>query len=369
MQLKKVKIKKISKLKYPQPVFDFTVPEVHHFFANDILSSNSYNGKKVQGVAIQTVPRKPEIRQQFTAPKGSRIVENDGSQQELRIMAWYSQDPIMLKAFRDKEDLHLKMALKIHEVMNQNKLPYVVEENDTRDKFRLKGEEDWLTESEFINSKGFKPEDCVTVRMRKIAKGVNFGVGYGGGCETLCKKLNEKLDAKDEKITIELTKLCIKAFSDHYKVFINWRKKMISYLHKHGKVVNPLGRVRRLPEVFIGKRNKELSMEERKIIVDAENEAINALIQGLGSDLVKLANNRAMKRIKDLGLKTVFLFDIHDANFHEVPNSELEIVLPIIKEEMEREIIPGLKIPVECTIWEKWGGRKLTLEEAISEVD
>lgn len=316
----------------------------------------SAKGKSTNGLAIQTIPRKKEIRMCFTAPPDYFLVEHDYSQVELRIMAWYSQDPVMLNAFKTGEDLHSKMAALIF-----NKKPIVVKQKEEEPEdfcfyYKTEDDKEYLDGDAFLAKHGFKPEDGITKLQRKIAKGVNFGGAYGGGAKTLAKAINEKLDPTDEKVNEALAQHCIDVFFNTYKGLAKWRKLVISQLHSRGRVVSPLGRVRRLPQIYTG---------DKKLIIDAENEAVNSLVQGLGGDLEKMSNNRIIKRCKEEGLDFHFLFSVHDARFDEIHKLAMKRSLEIIREEMEREVLPGLVTPTDLTIWERWGGKELKLEDIL----
>jgi len=185
-----------------------------------------------------------------------------------------------------------------------------------------------------------------------IHNSTNFGTTYLGGATELTKSINEKLDPEDEKVDEELVQHCINTFWNTYKGVAKWVKMVKAFVHKNGYVVSPLGRIRRLPNIYAD----PLTKDGNKLIKEAEREAVNSLVQGLGSDLLQLANIRINKRIKEKNFKSRFLFSVHDAIYHNAVKEELEELMAIIKEEMEKEIVPGLYTPVEGIVSNRWKG-------------
>jgi DNA polymerase-1 len=231
-----------------------------------------------------------EIRKGFIADKGHYLVSADYSQVELRLFAHYSKDEAFIEAFTHDKDIHTRTA------------------------------------SEILTT-GDEP---VTPEMRSIAKAINFGIIYGMGP----RKLSDELG-----IDFNTAKNYISAYYERYQGIKRYQEEMIEKARKNGYVKTLFNRRRYLPDIEHG---------NNRIRSEAERMAINTPIQGTAADLIKKTMINIHGRLKEEGLETKMLLQVHDELVFEVPEKELERVMPLIKEEMEG--VYALRVPLKVDI-------------------
>ena len=224
---------------------------------------------------VQNIPRDPEVKGMFIAAPGFKLVEIDYSQAELRVMAYYSKDPVMTEQYVKGEDIHMTTACSV---------------------FKL-------------------PPDQITKRQRKLAKLTNFGGMYGGSPKKLMNSINEKLEEGEKKITLRDAEKLRKGFFDKYKGIARYIDQVHHTIHTKKQVESVFGRIRRLPQVDSPHAEK---------VAEAEREGLNALIQGTASDLTQLALIKITNYIAENNLKSRFLLSVHDALIFEVAEDELD---------------------------------------------
>jgi len=243
---------------------------------------------------LQNIPIKGEegreIRKGFVADKGNYLLSADYSQIELRVFAHYSGDPDLMAAFKREEDIHARTA------------------------------------SEILGVEA----DAVTQEMRRIAKAINFGIIYGMGPHKLSEELN--IDTKTAKNYIS-------AYYKRYQGVAKYREGAIASAREKGYVTTLFNRRRYLPEINHAKQ---------RIRAEAERMAINTPIQGTAADLIKMAMINIQSRLKKENFKTKMLLQVHDELVFEVPEDEIEMIPPIIKEEMEG--VYRLEVPLKVDI-------------------
>lgn len=250
---------------------------------------------------LQNIPVRSEIgrqiREAFRPQKeGWNYLAADYSQIELRLLAHLCEDPTLLQAFSNNEDIHTSTAATIFNVP--------------------------LTE--------------VTKEQRHKAKAVNFGLIYGQQAFGLAKELH--IDIKEASAIIDTY------FKRYYKVkeFLESSKERA---RNTGKAVTFTGRERLIPE--INSKNGQL----RQL---AERLAVNTPIQGTQADLIKLAMLSIDKKLTNADLKGYMILQIHDELIFEIPDEEIETFIPLVRETMQGVI--KLKIPliVDITIGKNW---------------
>ena len=260
-----------------------------------------------QNPNLQNIPIKGEegkkIRKIFIAEKGYVLLSVDYSQIELRILAHFSQDENLLKAFEEGKDIHS------------------------------------FTASEIFNV----PMEKITPEMRRLAKAINFGIAYGMSAYGLSKELQISVSSAEE---------FIKKYFARYpkiKVFI---EEIVKFAKENGYVKTIVGRKRYVPEL---KSSNYATREMGKRI------AINTPIQGSAADLIKCAMVALFKKLKELNLETKIILQVHDELLLEVPEKEKEIVIPLVKEIMEKpfekaglNIKLNVPIKVNICIGETW---------------
>ncbi|MBU1922750.1 MAG: DNA polymerase I [Candidatus Omnitrophica bacterium] len=241
---------------------------------------------------LQNIPIKTEIgskiRQAIIASgKDNCLLSCDYSQIELRVLAHLCGDKTLVEAFHNNQDVHRLTASLIYN----------------------------LAEREVVDN------------MREVAKRVNFGIIYGQSAYGL---------GKDLRISVNQAQDFIDAYFLRYpkvRVFID---AQINKARTEGFVTTLMGRRRYIPE--INSRN----MGIRQF---AERQAVNTPIQGTASDLIKLAMVKISEQIKDRGLKSKMILQIHDELIFDLPVTELGILTGLVKEKMEQ--VKKLEVPIK----------------------
>lgn len=275
-----------------------TTGKVHTTFNQALTATGRLSSSKpnLQNIPIRT-ERGKEIRKAFipSHPDGV-IVSADYSQIELRIMAHLSCDSHLIAAFKEGKDVHAITAAKIF---------------------------------------GISPEE-VTADQRRIAKTANFGIMYGISSFGLSQRL--KLSRTEAKKIIDDYFLNFPAIS----TYIN---DTIAAARETGYVETIFGRRRYLPDI---------NSKNATVRTLAERNAINAPIQGTSADIIKLAMINVDRRIKEEGLQSRMVLQIHDELVFDSFPSEIESLQTIIKEEMENVIKLSVPLTVECNHGNNW---------------
>ncbi|HUU79982.1 MAG TPA: DNA polymerase I [Acidobacteriota bacterium] len=231
-----------------------------------------------------------EIRKGFVAEDGHYLVSADYSQVELRVFAHYSKDEAFMEAFKQSDDIHTRTASEILGVERR----------------------------------------LVTPEMRRIAKAINFGIIYGMGPHKLSDELG---------IDLKTARNYIASYYERYKGVARYRQEIIETARKAGYVSTLFNRRRYLPDVH---------HSNRIIRAEAERMAINTPIQGTAADLIKKAMIIIYQRLNQEGFKSKMLLQVHDELVFEVPDGELDTVVPMIKSEMEG--VYPLRVPLKVDI-------------------
>ena len=257
------------------------------------LSSSNPN---LQNIPVRT-ERGKEIRKAFVPgiPDGL-IVSADYSQIELRIMAHLSCDAHLTQAFRDGVDVHAATAAKI---------------------FRI-------------------PVEEVTREQRGMAKTANFGIMYGISSFGLAQRLH--LPRGQAKALID----------DYFAAFPAIRgfiDDSIAFARENGYVETLFGRRRYLPDI---------SARNATVRALAERNAVNAPIQGTSADIIKLAMIGVAQRLKESGLKSRMVLQIHDELLFEAPAEEVPQLQELVKDVMENVIKLSVPLTVECSSGNNW---------------
>jgi len=253
---------------------------------------------------LQNIPTRTEegkkIRSAFIAEKGYKLVSLDYSQIELRLAAHLSGDKKMIKAFKDKEDIHTATAAEINEV-------------------ELKD---------------------VTKKMRHEAKAINFGILYGQGPHGLAQNAGIPYARAQEFI------------AKYFAAYPGVRKMIdgsIEEARNKGYAITMFGRKRYLPE---------LNSSTIVIRHSAERMAINTPVQGSAADLIKIAMINIAKMIEGKTEEIRMLLQIHDELIFEIKEPKIDTWLPKIKDLMENAISLKVPIVVESTNGDNWGELK-----------
>jgi DNA polymerase-1 len=256
------------------------------------LSSANPN---LQNIPIRTELGR-EIRAAFTAEPGHVLLAADYSQIELRLLAHFSKDPLLVEAYRRGDDIHTLTASQVFGV----------------------------------------PPLMVTADHRRQAKVVNFGIVYGLSAFGLSQNLGiEPSEAKQ----------FINAYFERYSGVRAFIDRTLEEARREGKVKTLFGRVRPIPD--INSKNANLRGF-------AERTAVNTPLQGTAADLIKIAMIRIDKALRERGLKSRMTLQVHDELVFEVPESEIEVMRPLVRDQMEK--VHALTVPllVEIGVGMNW---------------
>jgi DNA polymerase I len=250
------------------------------------LSSTNPN---LQNIPIRTSLGR-EIRAAFIAAPGRVLLSADYSQIELRLMAHFSEDPLLVRAYTTGQDIHT------------------------------------LTASEVF---GVAPE-AMDKETRNRAKAVNFGIVYGISPFGLAQNLG--IDQHEARLYID-------TYFARYQGVRAYIDRVIEETRREQMVRTLFGRVRPIPD--IQSRNANLRGF-------AERTAVNTPLQGTAADLIKLAMIRIAKRLEAEHLRTQMTLQVHDELLFDVPQGEVEAVQTMVKQEMENVV--ALKVPLVAEI-------------------
>ena len=256
------------------------------------LSSANPN---LQNIPVRTELGR-EIRAAFTAEPGHVLLAADYSQIELRLLAHFSKDPLLVEAYRRGDDIHTLTASQVFGV----------------------------------------PPLMVTPDHRRQAKVVNFGIVYGLSAFGLSQTLGiEPAEAKH----------FISAYFERYTGVRAFIDRTLEEARREGKVKTLFGRVRPIPD--INSKNANLRGF-------AERTAVNTPLQGTAADLIKIAMIRIDAALHERGLKSRMTLQVHDELVFEVPEPEIEVMRTLVREQMEE--VHRLTVPllVEIGVGTNW---------------
>ena len=296
-----IEFRHLSKLKSNYvdalPLLVDTESRVHTTFnaaatATGRLSSVNPN---LQNIPIRTELGR-EIRAAFVSAPGFRLLSADYSQIELRLMAHYSQDPLLLDAYRNDRDIHT------------------------------------LTASEVFGV----PAENMDKHVRARAKAVNFGIVYGISAFGLAAQLN--IPQTEAKIYIE-------RYFERYRGVRAFIDKTIAETRTSGSVRTLFGRMRPIPDI------ESRNANQRGF---AERTAVNTPLQGSAADLIKLAMIKIDRLLAEEKLRTRMVLQVHDELLFEVPEDETAIVTDLVKEAMENVIQLTIPIAADLSFGPNW---------------
>ncbi|MBK5215739.1 MAG: hypothetical protein JJE53_02955 [Candidatus Pacebacteria bacterium] len=253
------------------------------------------NNPNLQNIPIKT-ERGKNIRNAFIAPEGYALVSFDYSQIELRVAALMSQDPFFIKAFKEGQDIHSAVAMKV----------FGVEEKD------------------------------VTYEMRRRSKVINFGILYGMGVNALRQNLALP-EISSNKKTEEVTRADAQLFYDNYfaqfPTIAAYLESIKNFAKKNGYTETLFGRKRYFPGI-----KSPLPF----IRAMAERMATNAPIQGTATaDIIKIGMKNADDALIKYGLidDARLVLQVHDELVFEIKEDKLKTAIKLIEESM-KNVIP-----------------------------
>jgi len=272
---------------------------VHASFNQTVAATGrlSSSDPNLQNIPIRTDLGR-QIRQAFVAGELDwLILTADYSQIELRILAHYSQDAELQRAFRDDRDVHNFVAAQIYGVS----------------------------------------EEDVTREQRRNAKTVNFGVVYGLSAFGLAKRLG--IENSEASAFID-------AYFARYPGVLKFQEMLLADARRDGYVGTILGRRRAIQGIRPRSTYRQRNQPER--------EALNAVIQGSAADLIKAAMLRIHRRLKKEAFRAKMLLQIHDELVFETPGEELERLANLVREEMTNALDFDVPIQVDVSAGKNW---------------
>ncbi len=331
--------RKVAKLMsgYIEPLTGYINPRtgrIHTSFSQTIAATGRLASSDPN---LQNIPIKGEdgkaLRRAFVAAPGCELLSLDYSQIELRILAHYSGDEHLMRAYRDDEDIHDQAAY----LMFRRRFD---SENGT-----------WLTEEQ----EGTFREPAFTVMneeilqamkatpefsdLRSRAKVLNFSIAYGVTEYGLSKNL--KISQKEAAQYIDL-------YFQNFPGIKKYMEKQIELVRETGVSENFFGRKRLLPQIGSSNRFHREA---------AERLAINTPIQSTAADLIKLAMLEIQSELDKRKLKSRMLLQIHDELLFETPVEEKEEMYQLAKDKMENVV--KFHVPLKVS-----GGFGVNWEEA-----
>jgi DNA polymerase-1 len=249
---------------------------------------------------LQNIPIRTElgrgIRAAFIAEPGHVLLTADYSQIELRLLAHFSGDSLLVDAYRHGDDIHTLTASQVFGV----------------------------------------PPLMVTPDHRRQAKVVNFGIVYGLSPFGLSQQLG--IDTSEAKRFIE-------AYFEKYSGVRRFIDRTLEEARRNMKVKTLFGRIRPIPDIN-SKNSNQRGFAERT--------AVNTPLQGTAADLIKIAMIRIDAAIRERELKSRMTLQVHDELVFEVPEAELDIMRSLVREHMEK--VHDLEVPlqVEMGVGPNW---------------
>jgi DNA polymerase-1 len=256
------------------------------------LSSSDPN---LQNIPIRTELGR-EIRAAFVAERGKVLLSADYSQIELRIMAHFSQDPVLIEAFRSGEDIHARTAQEVF---------------------------------------GVGPM-AQTAEHRRAAKAINFGIIYGLSAFGLAQQLG---------IAQKEAAQFINAYFTRYRGVKDYLDRILVETRKTETAKTLFGRIRPISEI------NSPQMQLRNF---AERTALNSPLQGTAADLIKLAMISIDKRLRLEKFAARMILQVHDELLFEAPAMEINSLSKLVKEEMEGVYKLAVPLVVEIGIGPNW---------------
>ncbi|MBN8734550.1 MAG: DNA polymerase I, partial [Acidobacteria bacterium] len=250
------------------------------------LSSSNPN---LQNIPVRTEMGR-EIRAAFIPEAGWKLVVADYSQIELRLLAHFSKDPVLVESFRNGEDIHTRTAAEVFGAM-----PLMV-----------------------------------TPEMRRSAKAVNFGIVYGQSAFGLAAQLGIPRNEAERYI---------KSYFARYAGVKRWIDATIAEVRESGFTLTLHGRRRPIPDMDARNPNARGF---------AERTAVNTPLQGTAADIIKIAMIRIQQRLEAEKWQARMLLQVHDELVFEAPEEEVERLGAMVKELMEGAV--ALEVPLVADV-------------------
>jgi len=286
---------------YIEPLLKLAFEDEAHRIHTSFVQTGTATGRlssknpNLQNIPTRT-PLGAKIREAFVAPKGKKLIGIDYSQIELRLLAHFSQDSVLVDAFKHDKDIHLQTAI------------------------ILFGEEE-------------------AKRKRNIAKTVNFGLLYGMGQ----KKLSDTLG-----ITTKEAKEIIERYFESFPTVKQYFRSIVDSSKEKGYIETLLGR----------RRYFDYERATPMYRAAYERESVNSVFQGSAADLIKLSMNAIHKTIEEEQLGAMMLLQIHDELIFEVDEKDADMLGAKFRNIMENIMQLNIPLKASLNIGDNWSELK-----------
>jgi len=289
--------RQVSKLRstYTEALPNYVNPKTHRVHTSYALASTSTGRLSSSEPNLQNIPIRTEdgrkIRRAFVADPGKKLVSADYSQIELRLLSEVANVPTLRKAFQDGVDIHAMTASEMFGVPVKNMPPDI----------------------------------------RRRAKAINFGIIYGISAFGLAAQLG--IDGKEAGAYI-------KKYFERFPGIRDYMDETREFCREHGYVLTLFARKCHYPDI----RSSNPSIRSFN-----ERAAINARLQGSAADIIRRAMIRIEPELKKDKLNAQMLLQVHDELIFEVPESEIDRTIPVIKSVMQSAPDPAviLHVPLQ----------------------
>ena len=297
-----IEYREVAKLK---STYVDTLPKLIHRETGRLHTSFSLTGTATGRLSssdpnLQNIPIRTElgrqIRAAFVAGPGSVLLAADYSQIELRVMAHLSNDPVLLEAFRNGEDIHARTA---QEVFNVGPLGQ-------------------------------------TAEHRRAAKVINFGIIYGLSPFGLAQNLG---------ILQKEAAQFINAYFARYRGVKEYLDNSLAETRKTEMAKTMFGRIRPIPEI---------NSPQVQLRNFAERTALNSPLQGTAADLIKLAMITIDARLAREKFEAKMILQVHDELLFEAPEKETQALTELVRDEMENVYKLAVPLVVEVGVGANW---------------
>ncbi len=270
---------------------------VHTIFKQTVAATGRLSSTEpnLQNIPVRKAVGR-ELRKMFIASENSKLVCADYSQIELRLMAHFSEDENLIKAFNDGLDVH-----------------------------------------KFTASRAFGvPFEMVSSDMRRRAKAINFGIIYGISSFGL---------SNDIGISPYEAKRFIDKYFEMYPKVKQYMDNNVEFAKENGYIKTLSGRIRYIPEINVS------NYQTRSF---GERIAMNMPLQGSASDIIKMAMIDVANKLKEGGFKAKLVLQVHDELLIDCPENEVEQIKSILKASMENVAKLKVKLEVDLSAGNNW---------------
>ena len=272
--------------------------KIHSLFNQTLTSTGRLSSSEPN---LQNIPVRTEegrnIRKLFVpSNKNGFILSADYSQIELRLLANFSEDEVLIGAYNSGQDIHARTASEIFNI----------------------------------------PLEMVDDKMRRSAKAINFGIVYGISDFGLSQNIG--ISRKEASHYIE-------KYFEKYPKIESYMKKNVEYCKEHGFIKTLFGRIRPVPEI------QSTNYNLRNF---GERVAMNMPLQGSASDIIKKAMIKVYNDLKQQNLQSKLILQVHDELVLDVAPGELEEVQKIVKSGMEEVVDLKVKLTVNIESGKTW---------------